>query len=257
MNNLEQTPSLKESVLEKIKANAAPMRSGSYFAGQIFILGIVAVFVLVFSVAICNFILFNLGLNGPGSFFALGIHGFFEFLEVFPWGLLILDVLCIALLEWLLRKFRFGYKSPMLYLLFGILVIVIALSLLIDCATPFNDDLLHSADQHQLPPPFRNFIEGERQQPPPDSGIYKGTITSIGADTLTMNVFGTTTPLTVMVQPQDPIFHSLQVGEVILVFSNGPRNPNSTATVLAQDIHPLPPNAMASDHDDMDDNDGR
>ena len=256
MNNPEQKQksSLKDSVLEKIKSNSAPMRSGSYFAGQIFIVGALAVLVLVLSVAICNFIFFNIGLNGPGSFLVLGFHGFFEFLEVFPWGLLVLDVLCIGLLEWLLRKFRFGYKSPMVYLLFGILVLVITLSIIIDCGTPLNDDLLHSADQHRLPPPFSNFIEGERQPPPPDSGIYKGTITSLGMNMLTMSTLGTTS-VTVIAQPNDPVFPSLQVGEVILVFSNGLRNPNSTSTVLAQSIHPLPPNAMAppDDHDDHDD----
>ena len=241
MNNQEpQQHSLKDSVLEKIRTNATPMRSGSYFALKVIALSFVTILVLVLSVAICNFVFFSIGLNGP-----------FVFLELFPWWLLILDGILIVLLEWLLRKFRFGYRSPILYLFLGILVLVISLSLLIDRETSFNDDLLHSADQHQLPPPFRNFIEDERQQPPPGSGVYKGAITAIDGDSFTMTIFGTSTPITVHLSPNDPFFGMLSVGEVVLVSANGP----ASTTISAQGVQLLPPLSMPppdGDHDDDD-----
>jgi hypothetical protein len=162
----QNSQSIKDSVLEKIQTEHTPMHSQGYFALRIVALIVVAIAVLIFSVALCNFILFSLRINGPFSLLALGLPGLLLFIQIFPWTLLVLDILLIILLEWLLRKFPFGYRSPILYMLAGIVLVILAFGFLIDRGTHVNDDLLRRADQHGLPPPVRVFIESERQPDP-------------------------------------------------------------------------------------------
>ena len=141
------------------------MHSKKYFVLRVIALAALVVLVVGISASICNFIFFSIRLNHPGSPFAGGPHGFGLFLEFFPWGLLLLDIIFIMLLEWLLRKFRFAYMTPSVYLLLGLLLIVVAIGFGLDRGTSINDRMLHQADMHHLPPPINDFYRGFRHNP--------------------------------------------------------------------------------------------
>ena len=163
-NNNNQT-SIKDIVLHKIDTNEISMHSKKYFALRVIALVALVALVLIISASIFNFIFFSLRLSHQGNPFAGGSHGFGLFLEFFPWGLLLLDVIFVVLLEWLLRKFRFGYLTPSAYILIGLLLVVIGIGFGVDRGTPFNDRMLHQADMHRLPRPMNDFYRGFRPNP--------------------------------------------------------------------------------------------
>ena len=129
------------------------MRPRLYFVLQVAALLALAFLALGISVFIINFILFSVRLNRIDTLLGFGPRGWGAFVRFFPWTLLLADVGLIALLEWLLRRFRFGSKIPVLYLLGGLLFVTILTGAVLDRGTPFNDDLFKI--RAGLPAPFR------------------------------------------------------------------------------------------------------
>jgi hypothetical protein len=139
--NHPQPKSMRERILEKIDTRELSMRPKIYFTLKVAALVLITLAVLVISIFIFNFILFSSRINGHESLLGFGPRGILTFLEFFPWWLLGIDIALIILLEWLLRQFRFGYKSPVLYLLLTLLVVTASTAFLIDRGTAFNDQL--------------------------------------------------------------------------------------------------------------------
>lgn len=211
---------IKEHILEKISANELTMRSKTYFILKVGVLIAVALCILTISVLIWNFILFSIRINGHDALLYFGSRGFLVFLTFFPWALLMLDVALIMLLEWLARQFRFGYLSPALYLFLGFFTVVISSGIFIDRVTNFNDELLSRAREHHLQQPFGDIYEHARYAPPAGSGVYRGVVTAIFGNTVTLyNAdVGTTSILTVIVPSGDPnATSSLRLGETIFI----------------------------------------
>jgi len=185
-HNPEHTHSAKENVLAKIREKRLTMRPKILFGLEAVLAGFVALVILAVSVAIVNYILFAMRVNGHEALLGFGPRGLHTFLFVFPWPLLVIDGVLIFFLEVLLRRFKFGYRSPMLYLLFALLVIAIGTGTALDRGTSMNDALLHQAEHGGLPPPFGELYEHVRAPAPHERGIYRGTITAIGTTTLTL-----------------------------------------------------------------------
>jgi hypothetical protein len=219
-NDTQKERGIKESILGKIDANELTMHTKTYFMLKAGILGAIVFCVLVISVLICNFILFSIRINGHDSLLYFGSRGFLTFLTFFPWTLLVLDIVFIVLLERLARKFRFGYLSPALYLFLGFFTVVISTGFFIDRVTDFNNDLLIRAQEHRLQQPFGDLYEHARYVSPPESGIYRGVITDISGNIITLyNVdVGTTSIFAVVVPSGDPnATSSLHVGETVFI----------------------------------------
>jgi len=168
---------LKEKILSDIRSGQVHMRPRIYFMLQVAALALLAFVVLVISVFIFTFILFSIRINRVDTLLGFGPRGWSAFIQFFPWTWLLIDVLLIAVLEWLLRTFRFGNKIPALYLLAGLLAVTLVSGAAIDRGTPFNDDLrqMHAG----LPPPFGDLYSHVRHHeadrtliifgvPPPD-----------------------------------------------------------------------------------------
>jgi hypothetical protein len=210
---------LKDNILNKIRMDELTMRPKIYFTLQVAALVILTLAVLVVSVFIFNFLLFSIRVSGHLSFLGFGWEGLFVFLHFFPWGFLLLDVALIAILESLLRRFRFGYKVPVLYLLGGLLCLTVLAALLVDRGTGFNDMLLMHADRHELPGPFGEFYEHARIPLPPDSGVCKCSILSINGNTMVVRDTHSSTTLTIVLPQNDPYATTtfLRVGDIILI----------------------------------------
>jgi len=168
---------LKEKILSDIRSGQVHMRPRFYFVLQVAALALLAFVVLVISVFIFNFILFSIRINHVDTLLGFGPRGWGAFIQFFPWTWLLVDILLIAVLEWLLRTFRFGTKIPALYLLGALVAVTLVAGLAIDKGTPLNDDLLQ---RHAgLPPPFGDLYSHVRHHeadgtlvifgvPPPD-----------------------------------------------------------------------------------------
>lgn len=186
MEHNPNQPSATERVLAQIRENKVSMRPKIFFTLKAALVLLVAGIILLVSVGIVNFVAFGLRVNGHESLLAFGPRGILAFLVIFPWPLVVIDALLVILLEELLRRFRFVYRSPMLYILLGLVACALSLGLALDRATPLNDDLLQRADHDHLPGPLQSLYESERAPAPHAHGIFRGTVTDIATTTLIM-----------------------------------------------------------------------
>jgi hypothetical protein len=110
--------------------------------------------------------------------------------------------------------------------------------------TPLHNILLRQADENQLPPPFGNLYEGTRRLPPPEYGIFFGTLTSITGNTFIINLLNpmdnSNIIMTVILPPGQTIVEE-KVGDRIII-----QGKIVNGKIQAQDIKnvnnlPLPP----------------
>jgi len=211
---------LKEKILSTINAKGLSMHPKYYFWLRVAAITVVSVAALLISVFIFNFILFSIRLNSHDAFLSFGPRGWGAFLYFFPWELLTLEVVLVGLLLWLLRQFRFGYQSPLLYMLLGLFIITFAAGLMLDRTTGINERFLRDADNRRLPPPFNEFYGHARRVPPPGSGVCTCTIVSINGSTLIVsNPRASSTQLTAILPPNDARATSsnLKVGDTVFI----------------------------------------
>jgi hypothetical protein len=195
---------IKETILRKIQAHEIVMRPRLYFVLHMAALVVVTLAAIVISIFIFNFILFSIRINNQDAFLNFGPRGILAFLYFFPWSLFGLDIALIILLQFFLRKLRFGYKIPILYLLAGLIVSVLVFGFIIDRSSDINDRFLRGADEHRLPPPFGGIYSGARHMPARGSGICVCTIRAIEGNILTVEDTRSSTTLRIILPPDDP-----------------------------------------------------
>jgi hypothetical protein len=187
MNNkkhMNQNKDIKDIVLEKIQTGKINMRPRFYFVLQVASLIVVAVVVLLISSLLFSFIIFSIITSGKLFLLGFGARGFWIFFILFPWPLLIIEVTLIILLEWLIKNFKFGYKSSLSRLVFAILLISIFVSVII-VITPLHSTLQNRAEQQNLPilgDYYRNI-----RRPPPDQEIFRGIVSDVGTSSFVLN----------------------------------------------------------------------
>jgi len=185
--NPERTPdTLRDKILTRIQRGELRMRPKSYFVLQAGVILALSVLVLLVSTFLANFISFTLRVGGHDSLLWFGPRGLASFLIVFPWGWLALDLALAVLAVLLVRRFRFGYRNPILSTAAALAIGALAIGIALDRGTPFNDDLLRSADNDALPSPLGEFYEMAHAGPPHDAGIFRGIVSAIGTSTITL-----------------------------------------------------------------------
>lgn len=219
-NELQQENTASKKVLGKILAQEVTMRPRAYFIIKATALIVVAILVLLLSVSVGSFILFSIRTSSEISLLGFGLPGYFIFLNVFPWWLLLLDIGCIILLEWMLRKFRFGYKNSLLYLLSAIVVVTLFVTILID-QSGASDRALRSVRNHNIPLLGTLYDQG-RRPPPIESGACPCIVKAINGNTLTMEE---TLPdginrQVMVILPSNQATSSMYIGEHLFIVGN-------------------------------------
>lgn len=177
MNNQEDNKiNIKDKILTDINCGKISMRPRLEFTMRFVALVVLASSILLLSIFILNFLAFSIRVSHHESLLGFGARGIFSFLLIFPWMLLALDIVLILALEWLVRKFEFGYKMPVLYLLGGLFTITIVSGLLVDRGTPFNDHMLAKSQSVPLP---LGFYQHAKIVPPQGSGVCFCTVVSV------------------------------------------------------------------------------
>jgi len=233
-NEPNKTNTASSKVLDKIRGHQLTMRPRFYFTLKSIALAVVAVLTLLLTVSIGSFILFSIRTSYETSLLGFGPSGLLIFLQLFPWPLLFLDIACIVLLEWMLRKFRFGYRSPLLYLLFGLVVIILSASSVID-TDHLSDSILRGAHDIDLPI-VGDFYNQGRRPPAPGSGACPCVVLGISGNTLTMqeNIPNELPKQVTVILPPGAATSSIHVGDKLFIvgtFNNG--------TLNAFGIHPM------------------
>jgi hypothetical protein len=222
MENNEPTKAntAASKVLEKIRAQQVTMRPKLHFTLKSIATIVVALLTLLFSVAIGCFILFSIRTSYETSLLGFGPPGYLIFLQLFPWPLLVADIVCIVILEWMLRRFRFGYKSPLLYLLAAIIILTFLVSSVLD-REHVSDHLLQGAHDQGVPL-MGNLYDQGRRPPSPGSGVCPCVVTAINGDTLTMqeNVPDGTTRQVTVILPDDQASSTIKVGDHLFIVGN-------------------------------------
>lgn len=213
-----QQINIKEKVLEKISANEVTMRSKNYFIFKAAALIALGIAVLTISVFVCDFILFSLRINGHYSLLGFGSRGMWMFITFFPWGLLFFDGVLVFLLERLLRQFRFGYRTPVLLLLFALLIVILSIGFFIDRGTALNNQLLLRARGHQLIAPLDKYYE-RAGHPSLQEGVCRCVVTGVYNESITAYdmSLGTTTIFTITIPQNVNATATLNVGDVVYI----------------------------------------
>jgi len=169
---MDTNDNIKESVLKRIHRGDIRMRSRMYFVVRVLGLVLVAALVLVVTLFLLNFILFSIRLNRQDMLLAAGPHGWQAFASFFPWEWLALDVLLVLALQWLLRTFRWGWRTPALYVFGGLALLVLAAGFAVDRGTTLNDDLFRMREQ--LPSPLKEVYIAARHHDIDDTLVQFG-----------------------------------------------------------------------------------
>ncbi len=174
---------IKQSVLKKIREGGVSMRPRAYFVARVAAAALLALAALSAASAIVSFLFFSLDRSGARLLLGFGGRGVLAFFSLFPWGTLATALVAALILEWLLRRFEFGYRIPALVIFAGILALSAGSGALIEL-TGAHALLLEKADRGELP------IVGELYEsiraPHADRGIVRGTVFSVSGRGITV-----------------------------------------------------------------------
>lgn len=174
---------LRERILNKIKDGGVKMHSRAHYILRLTIVVVVSVVVFILSALVVSFIIFSIEEGGEQFLLGFGLRGISTFLTLFPWLLLIIDVIAILALRLILQRFQIIYRHSFVVVLVTLFIISFVLALLINL-TPTHSYLLERADKQELP--IFGPIYSGLHIPNEKMGQYKGEITTINGRTLTI-----------------------------------------------------------------------
>lgn len=148
--NKPQEKNFKEQLLKKIETDNRKAYSKAHFTLRMILLIVLAVLILLVSICLFSYICFNVRMGGHQSLLGFNPTGISLFFQFFPWTLFIIDAILVGVLVSLLRKFRFGYRVPVLYLLL-ILFVATSITGYAVYRTGFDEMVLKQANQNYLP----------------------------------------------------------------------------------------------------------
>lgn len=121
----QKIKNIKEKILNYVNSNEVSIKPKWHFIFKL-IFKIIAI--LIVFLAIVYFISFsNLVIYEKESLGLLNMRNFGHFVFTLPWLILFLSLVLLIVLEFLIRKFSFVYKKPLIYSLFGLIFIVLVI----------------------------------------------------------------------------------------------------------------------------------
>jgi hypothetical protein len=159
----------QEGLLARIREGKVSMHSRTYFILRAAFVVLVGILAFVLSVFLFNLVLFTLFTGGRALLLTHGMRGFLIFIQFFPWWVLLADILLLVALRSLLRQYSFGYRSPTLYFVFALMVVIGSMGFIIYERTNVNERLEHAAHEGRFLSPVRAFYDDARRTlPDPD-----------------------------------------------------------------------------------------
>ncbi len=171
-----QQNNITNDILQKIKTGQVSMRPRYHFVIKLVALAITIFVTFILSSFIVSYVIFSIKTSGQTSLLDFGPRGLYHFILALPWFILVADVLLITFIDWLLKSFRFGYKSSVLFLLVVTMVSITVLATIINY-TSFHKILLRKAENRNLPVAGGLYM-GIRMSHG-NNGMFRGEIISI------------------------------------------------------------------------------
>ncbi len=221
MNNNPEQKDVASGVLDRIRAGEVHMKPRLYFIAKTALVVGLALLIILIATWLASFISFGLRLSGHELLLGFGGHWTYVFFILFPWGLAVLELFLIVLLIVLIRKFKFGYRQPMLYALVASIFISVLAGFVFDRETSFHHEYYERAEEDSLFEPLNSLYTNINSRTSEEYGVYRGTVMSIQETSfvLTHNDYdndaddGTWT----VSLPNDFNVQELQVGDRVLV----------------------------------------
>jgi hypothetical protein len=141
---------IKDTILEKIKHGEVEMRPRWHFVIKSILVLSGIILGSIGLVYILSFILFYLRQSGLFFIPLFGFRALLTFIIASPWLLVLTAVVFIIALELLVRRYSFGYRTPLLYMLFGIIAISFLGTYLIS-QTTVHDRLQTFSEKNNVP----------------------------------------------------------------------------------------------------------
>lgn len=174
---------LKNTVLTKISTSEVKMRPRIFFIGQLIGLIIVGVSLLITIALLTSFIVFSIQMSDRFFLIDFGARGIKTFLFLFPWPLFFAAIILLILFIVLFRNYRFAYRTPMIYVSCGALIVSIIVGGIIH-TTSFHNQLLRRAQMRQLP--FVGGLYEQIRHPSEHRDIVRGRIINISFPLITI-----------------------------------------------------------------------
>ena len=212
-----QKGSIKGRVFEKINSGSAQKRPRSYFIAHATLLVVGMVLLLLTLLYLTSFIFFVMRQTGVWFVPAFGAPGFRTLILASPWLLILVAVIFVVLLEYLVKKYSFAYRRPLLYSVIGILVFVLIGGFVV-ARSPLHHAIYRHVRENRLPiagPLYKEF--GMKRL----HDVHPGKITALTDSGFTIETPGGE-PLAVVVSAQTrfPFGSDLQVNDIVVVFGN-------------------------------------
>lgn len=221
MENQEIQQNIKAEILHKIQSGEVKMRPKAFFVMKVAVLVFVAFVTFVVSVLLVSYTWFSM--RAGGHFFLLGFggRGLFEFFLVFPWLILLLDIALIFFLDWLLKRFKFGYHNPVLYIFIGSLLLITAGGTILNM-TSFHKNVMYLAENKHLPIPGVGGFYIELRRTHRENGLFRGEVVSIATSSFIMkngrfDASDSTNTIDVLTPPGFDVDLLLDVGDQVFI----------------------------------------
>ncbi|MFZ2523183.1 MAG: hypothetical protein WAW92_02240 [Minisyncoccia bacterium] len=186
-NEENQKKEIELSVLSKIEQGEIKMTPKLYFVAKAGALIFVAFAIFVISSILVSFIIFSLLNRGDLFLLSFGTKGIYKFILLFPWYLLSVGAFLLVLLDYLLRRFKYGYNSPLAYLFLATLVFVTLFSFLINF-TSFHLRLEKYVKANNIR--FVRDMYGNALRSHREKGVIKGVVSFVGDNYIVVSSSG-------------------------------------------------------------------
>jgi hypothetical protein len=123
-----------------------------------------------------SYVIFSIKISGQVFLLGFGAKGLYHFFMALPWLILATDLVLIFFLDWLLKSFKFGYNSSVMFLFVVTLVSITVLASLIN-STSFHRDMMIRAEGRGLP--IAGGFYNDLRRSHKSQGLFRGEIMSI------------------------------------------------------------------------------
>jgi len=176
MNDQEKNQ-LEEKFLHDIASGKLKMKPRWHFILQaaLLIVGIFIIFLTLLYLSSC--IIFLLHQSGVWFLPSFGFRGVYAFISHLPWLLLLFLIVFMVLLEILIKRYSISYRSPLIYTILGIVLIVVIGGFCVQM-TDFHLNLSRFAQDNRLPlaEPFYRHYGRQRFD-----NVYQGIVVTTTA----------------------------------------------------------------------------
>ncbi len=216
LNHQSENINISEKVMSAIKNGRVLMRPKWQFILEATLGALGVAVILLALVYFISFIIFILRQSGAWFTPAFGARGWFEFLFALPWVLIILALICFIILEILVRRYSFAYRRPVVYSLFGVVLLALVGGSLV-ARTSFHNNLWRESRTNRLSAPAGGFYRqfGRPHRP----NIERGVIYEITQDGFYLKDESADDLIKVIVDGQTnrPEIAEFKVGDMVVV----------------------------------------